>query len=142
MEQKAILGMLAQGITVIAAGGGGIPVIRTEDGLCGTDAVIDKDRSCELLAEAVDAELIFFLTAVDRVCLNYRRPDQKELTAMSTEEAREYIRQGHFAAGSMLPKVEAGVRFAESAPGRQAVITSLELAPDALTKGAGTWING
>ena len=65
-----------------------------------------------------------------------------ELTAMSTEEAREYIRQGHFAAGSMLPKVEAGVRFAESAPGRQAVITSLELAPDALTKGAGTWING
>lgn len=141
VEQKAILGMLAQGITVIAAGGGGIPVIRTEDGLRGTDAVIDKDRSCELLAEAVDAELIFFLTAVDRVCLNYRQPDQKELAAMNTGEAREYIREGHFALGSMLPKVEAGVRFAESAPGRQAVITSLELAPAALTKGAGTWIS-
>ena len=140
VEQKAILTMLAQGITVIAAGGGGIPVIRTEDGLHGVDAVIDKDRSCELLAEAVDAEQIFFLTAVDRVCLNYHRPDQQELTSVSTEEAREYIRQGHFAPGSMLPKVEAGVRFVESAPGRQAVITTLEHAPEALTKGAGTWI--
>ena len=101
VEQKAILCMLAQGITVIAAGGGGIPVICTREGLRGVDAV---------------------------------------MTSMSTIEAREYIRQGHFAPGSMLPKVEAGVRFAESAPGRQAVITSLELAPDALTKGAGTWI--
>ena len=140
VEQKAILSMMAQGITVIAAGGGGIPVMRTEKGLCGVDAVIDKDRSCELLAEAVDAELIFFLTAVNRVCLNYQRPDQQELTFMSPEEAREYIRQGHFAPGSMLPKVEAGIRFAESAPGRQAVITSLELASEALTKGAGTRI--
>ena len=104
VEQKAILCMLAQGIC-------------TREGLRGVDAVIDKDRSCELLAEAVGAELIFFLTAVDRVCLNYHRPNQQELTSMSTIEAREYIRQGHFAPGSMLPKVEAGVRFAESAPG-------------------------
>ncbi|MDO4973364.1 MAG: carbamate kinase [Eubacteriales bacterium] len=142
VEQAAISRMLSDGITVIAAGGGGIPVIRTESGLQGVDAVIDKDRSCERLAEELGAELILFLTAVDRVCLNFRQPDERPLTVMSAAEARAYIRQGHFAPGSMLPKVEAGLRFAESAPGRRAVITSLEQAPAALTRGAGTWLGG
>ena len=142
VEQEAISRLLSQGVTVIAAGGGGIPVIRTADGLRGVDAVIDKDRSCERLAEELGAELILFLTAVERVCLNFRRPDQRELTVMSAAEAQTYIREGHFAPGSMLPKVEAGLRFAESAPGRRAVITSLEHAPEALTRGAGTWIGG
>ena len=142
VEQEAISCLLSQGFTVIAAGGGGIPVVRTEDGLRGVDAVIDKDRSCERLAEDLGAELILFLTAVDRVCLNFGRPEQRELIVMSTREAHASIREGHFAPGSMLPKVEAGLRFAESAPGRRAVITSLERAPEALTHGAGTWIGG
>ena len=142
VEQEAISCLLSQGFTVIAAGGGGVPVVRTEDGLRGVDAVIDKDRSCERLAEDLGAELILFLTAVDRVCLNFGKPEQRELTVMSTREAHAYIREGHFAPGSMLPKVEAGLRFAESAPGRRAVITSLERAPEALTHGAGTWIGG
>ena len=142
VEQEAISCLLSQGVTVIAAGGGGIPVVRTEHGLRGIDAVIDKDRSCERLAEALGAELILFLTAVDRACLYFGKPEQQELTVMSAREAREYIRQGHFAPGSMLPKVEAGLRFAESAPGRRAVITSLTHAPEALTHGAGTWIGG
>ena len=142
VEQEAISCLLSQGFTVIAAGGGGIPVVRTEDGLRGVDAVIDKDRSCERLAEDLGAELILFLTAVDRVCLNFGKPEQRELTVMSTREAHEYIREVHFAPGSMLPKVEAGLRFVESAPGRRAVITSLERAPEALTHGAGTWIGG
>ena len=142
VEQEAISCLLSQGFTVIAAGGGGVPVVRTEDGLRGGDAVIDKDRSCERLAEDLGAELILFLTAVDRVCLNFGKPEQRELTVMSTREAHAYIREGHFAPGSMLPKVEAGLRFVESAPGRRAVITSLERAPEALTRGAGTWIGG
>lgn len=92
VEQEAISRMPSQGITVIAAGGGGIPVIRTEDGLRGVDAVIDKDRSCERLAEELGAELILFLTAVDRVCLNFRRSDQRELTVMSARGTEVYPR--------------------------------------------------
>jgi len=140
VELEAVRRMLEAGLTVITVGGGGIPVVRGRDGLRGVDAVIDKDRACARLAMDLDADVLMILTAVDRVCLNYRQPDQRELTLLRVEEAQAYMAQGHFAPGSMLPKIEAAVRFAASAPGRRAVITSLGQAGLALTGGAGTWI--
>lgn len=123
---------------VIAVGGGGIPVIETEDGLRGVAAVIDKDRSCAKLAEDVDADVLMVLTAVDRVCINFNKPDQKELKEMSIEEAKKYIEEGQFAPGSMLPKVEACMQYVLSKPNRDAYITSLEKAGDTLSGNAGT----
>ena len=140
LELEAIRRMVESGITVIAAGGGGVPVARAPEGLRGVDAVIDKDRACARLAMDLDAQVLMILTAVDRVCLRYRQPDELALNALTVDEARAYMAQGHFAPGSMLPKVEAAVDFASSAPGRRAVIASLEQAGLALSGDAGTWI--
>ena len=140
IEIGAVRRMLDAGLTVITVGGGGIPVVRTEDGLKGVEAVIDKDRASGKLAEDVGADILLILTAVSRVCQNYGKPDEKALEKNSGAEAERYMAEGHFAPGSMLPKMEAAVRFVRSAPGRKAVITSLENAERALTEGAGTWV--
>lgn len=140
IELPAIRRMVQSGLVVIAAGGGGIPVVETEEGLAGIDAVIDKDRSCSRLAQELKADILMILTAVDHVYLHYRRPEQKKLTDLTETEVKEYIAQGHFAAGSMLPKVEACLEFVHALPGRTAVITSLENADKALSEGLGTWI--
>ncbi len=140
IEIDVVKRMLDAGVTVITVGGGGIPVIKTKEGLKGIDAVIDKDRASEKLAEDVGADILLILTAVEFVSINFGKPDEQAIKSMSVAEAQRYIEEGQFAPGSMLPKVEAAVRFASSASGRCAVITSLEQAWKALAGGAGTWI--
>lgn len=127
---------------VITAGGGGIPVIEKEDGsLTGVAAVIDKDLAAERLAEDIDADILMILTEVEKVSINYRKPDQKDLSLLTVAETEKYIREGHFAPGSMLPKIQAAVKFVKANPGRKAIITSLYKAVDALEGKAGTIIN-
>ncbi|MBE6970206.1 MAG: carbamate kinase [Ruminococcaceae bacterium] len=141
VEIEAVKQLMAAGLVPITVGGGGIPVIRKADGtLEGTAAVIDKDLASEKLAEDIDADVLLILTAVESVSINFRKPDQKDLDKVSVAEVKEYMAQGHFAPGSMLPKMEAAVRFAESKPGRRAVITSLDKAVEALNGTAGTTI--
>ena len=125
---------------IIAGGGGGIPVIKTETGYHGVAAVVDKDFAAEKLAELVHADYLFILTAVDRVCINFGKPDQKEILRMTPGEAQVYIGENQFAAGSMLPKVQAACEFAKSRAGRKAIIGSLEKAPLALEGKSGTLI--
>ena len=131
---------MSAGAIVITVGGGGIPVVETADGLCGVAAVIDKDRSSSKLALDIDADMLVILTAVDRVCINFNKPNQKELAEMNVEEAKQYIAEGHFAPGSMLPKGEASVDFIRAGKGRKAVITSMEKAKESLAGKAGTTI--
>jgi len=141
VEKDAILQLVSNGNIVIACGGGGIPVVKNGEGdYTGVAAVIDKDFASEKLAELVDADYLFVLTAVDRVCINYNKPDQKELVKISVKEADELAAQGHFAPGSMLPKVVACKTFASSKAGRKAVIVSLEKAGLAMTGESGTII--
>lgn len=126
---------------VITAGGGGIPVIENMDGsLTGVAAVIDKDLAAERLAQEIEADILLILTEVDKVCLNFKKPDQKFLDHMTVPEAIKYMEDGHFAPGSMLPKVLAAVKFARTYPGKKAVITSLYKAVDALEGKEGTVI--
>lgn len=141
VETDSILALLEAGQIVIAAGGGGIPVVRKEGNrLKGVPAVIDKDYAAEKLAEQVGADLLIILTAVEKAAINFGKPGQKWLSEVSPAQARRYIEEGHFAPGSMLPKVEAAVMFAESAPGRTAVITLLEKAREAIAGLTGTVI--
>ena len=141
VEIDAVRALIDAGFIAVTVGGGGIPVVREADGnLAGTAAVIDKDLASERLAEDVDADALVILTAVEKVCLNYNKPDQKDLDRISVQEAKQYMAEGHFAPGSMLPKIEAAVKFAESKAGRAAIITSLDKAVDALTGTAGTTI--
>ena len=140
-ERQSILNLLDNEYIVIACGGGGIPVIRDEHGdYQGVAAVIDKDFASARLAEAVGADYLFILTAVDHVCVNFGKPDQRELKTMSTGEADMYLQSGQFAAGSMQPKVEAAVQFVRSGWGKRAVIASLEKAPQAMRNESGTLI--
>lgn len=115
-------------------------MVEDESGLHGIDAVIDKDKSCCRLAIEMKADILLILTAVDQVCINFNRPEQRALDRLSLGEAKEYIKQGQFARGSMLPKVEACVEFAEALPGRTAIITSLEKARQAIEGAGGTLI--
>ena len=141
IELKAIRDLMDAGHTVVAVGGGGVPVYRDEDGdLVGVAAVIDKDLASERLAQDLDADIFMMLTAVEKCYINFNKPDQQALDTMTTAEAREYIAQGQFAAGSMLPKVEAAVRFVEARPGRKVIITTPEKAGAALRGEAGTII--
>ncbi|MDO4568647.1 MAG: carbamate kinase [Clostridia bacterium] len=141
VELNAVKRLFDGGFIVVTVGGGGIPVIRCEDGsLAGTAAVIDKDLASEKLAEDIDADVLMILTAVEQVCINFNTPDERRLREMSAAEARAYMAEGHFAPGSMLPKVQAAVRFAESKEGRRAIITSLEKAVEAVHGRAGTTI--
>jgi carbamate kinase len=126
---------------VIISGGGGIPVIENLDGsLTGVAAVIDKDLAAERLAEDMETDYLLILTDVDRVCINYKKPDQRELTHITVAEAIKYVEEGHFAQGSMLPKVMAAIKFARRFPGKKVIITSLSKALEALEGDAGTVI--
>jgi len=125
---------------IIAGGGGGIPIVKTECGYRGIDAVVDKDFAAAKLAELIDADYFIILTAVDQVAINFGKPDQQGLDEMTTAEAEEYIKQGQFAPGSMLPKVEAAMSYACAKRGRSAIITSLERASEALEGRTGTKI--
>jgi len=138
IEKKAVEGLIAQGCVVITVGGGGIPVIRKDGKLYGTPAVIDKDFASEKLAELIDADELVILTAVEKVAINYRKENEEWLSELSTSKAKELADQGHFAPGSMLPKVQACVQFAESKKGRVAIITSLDKALQALKGETGT----
>lgn len=127
---------------VIACGGGGIPVIpKADQGLEGVAAVIDKDYAAELLAEMLDADILLILTEVEKACLNFKQADQEELDEITVEEAKSYIQKGHFAIGSMLPKIMAASKFAASRRGRKAIITSLDKGLMALSGKTGTSIN-
>lgn len=141
VELDTIKQLADNGTIVITVGGGGIPVIEKEDGsLQGVAAVIDKDKSSAKLAKDLDSDMLVILTAVDRVCINFNKPNQKELASINLEEANDYINQGHFAKGSMLPKVEACVDFVESTTNGKALITSLQKAKYALHGETGTVI--
>lgn len=126
MELNSIKTLIEAGDLVIAGGGGGVPVIMTDDGLEGVPAVIDKDRSSALLADKIDADTLIILTAVDYVFVNYGKPDEKALKTLNVAEAQKYMDEKQFAAGSMLPKIEACLSFVEGHPERKALITSLD----------------
>lgn len=141
IEIETIRAMVEAGQVVIACGGGGIPVFKTEGNhLKGAAAVIDKDFAAECLAEALDADMLIILTAVEKVAINYNKPNEEYLGNITTDEAKKYIEAGEFAPGSMLPKVEAAVKFAESKEGRSALITLLEKAKDGIEGKTGTTI--
>lgn len=139
LESDAIIDFMKTGAIVIAAGGGGIPVISNgENSFEGVDAVIDKDFAAELLAEKINADTLLILTGVDNAMINYGKENQQALGVISPEEAEKYINENQFGAGSMLPKIQASLKFAKT--GGKAVITSLENAQDAISKNLGTVI--
>ena len=141
VEIESIQDMVEAGLVVVACGGGGIPVFKTGGHhLKGAAAVIDKDFASEVLAEELNADVLIILTAVEKVAVNFGKPDQKWLDRLTPEEARQYAAEGQFAPGSMLPKVEAAVKFAESKPGRTALITLLEKAKAGIAGETGTSI--
>ena len=140
VELLTIQTLVDAGQTVIAGGGGGIPVIQEGNRLKGVNAVIDKDFCSERLAEQVDAVLLVILTAVEKVCINFGKENQEALGNVSTEKMKQYAQEGQFAPGSMLPKVEAAIKFAESKPGRKTLITLLEKAKEGLSGKTGTLI--
>ena len=141
VELKVVEQLVKNGDIVITVGGGGIPVVETADGLQGVAAVIDKDRSSALLAQDIEADKLIILTAVDRVCINFNKPDQKELPTMTLSEAEKYIGEKQFAPGSMLPKVQSCMEFVKNnTHGGQALITSLQKAALALKGETGTVI--
>ncbi len=126
---------------VITAGGGGIPVVENLDGsLTGVAAVIDKDLAAERLAEDMETDILLILTEVDKISLNFNKPNQRQLSSMTVAEAINDIEEGHFAPGSMLPKVMAAIKFARRFPGKKAIITSLYKAVEALDGKEGTVI--
>lgn len=140
-ERVSLNTLINSNHVVIAGGGGGIPVVKEADGSYhGIAAVIDKDLAAEKIAELVDADAFVILTAVDRVCLNYGKPDQKDLDQITLKEAEQYVEEGHFAPGSMLPKVKAAMKFIENKNNGISVICSLERVADALSGKTGTKI--
>ncbi len=138
VEKESIRALVDAGHVVIAVGGGGIPVMRQGNALSGTPAVIDKDFGSELLAELLDADLLIILTAVEKVAINFNKPDQKGLDVLTPAQAYAYMEENQFAKGSMLPKVQAAVKFAESKKGRTALITLLEKARAGIEGKTGT----
>jgi carbamate kinase len=140
IEQDIISYLLKGGIIVIAAGGGGVPVIRQADGeLRGVEAVIDKDRTAAVLAREINADLLIFLTAVEYVYLDYGKPSQRPLKTLAATEARKYLEEGQFAAGSMDPKIEASLDFL-SQGGQRVLITQPETLASVLEGFSGTHI--
>ena len=140
VELETVEKLVSQGCVVITVGGGGIPVISKDGWYEGTAAVIDKDRASAKLAMDLSADMLVILTAVEKVSLYFNTPDQKDLDEMSIDEAKKYIAEGHFAKGSMLPKVEACIEYVENSQNGSALITSLEKAKEALQGKTGTLI--
>jgi carbamate kinase len=140
VEKETVRAMVQAGQLAIAVGGGGIPVVRQGHHLKGASAVVDKDLASAKLAELIDADLLIILTTVERVALNFGQADQRWLDHLTVDEARRYIAEGHFAKGSMLPKVQAAVDFAASRPGRSTLITLLAKARDGIEGRTGTRI--
>jgi carbamate kinase len=140
VEAEAINALIKSGFTVVGVGGGGIPVIENEKGeLIGVEAVIDKDFGSSLLANMINADLFIISTAVEKVAINFNKPNQQWLDSMTAAEARKYIEEGHFAKGSMLPKIQAILKYLD-AGGKKALITNPENIGRALKGETGTWI--
>lgn len=137
-ESRVIENLMNQGVITISVGGGGIPVVDSAKGLIGKEAVIDKDFASGKLAEMVKADLLIILTGVDYVYVNYNQPNQQKLMRVTTDEMKNYINQNQFAAGSMLPKVEAAIEFVEKMPTAKAIITSLQNIENLLADESGT----
>ena len=142
IEKKVIKQLVDHDNIVIAVGGGGIPVVKTDkiELLEGVEAVIDKDRSAALLAKQIGADMLLILTAVDKVSINFNTPEQIDLDKLTVKEAEKYIKDGQFAKGSMLPKIEACIDFVKTSDRKRAIIGSLEKASDALKGKNGTII--
>jgi carbamate kinase len=133
--------LLREKAIVVTCGGGGIPVIENADGtLEGTAAVIDKDFAAELLAEELGSDALVILTEVEKVAINWGKPNQENLSHMTLAQAKQYVEEGHFAPGSMLPKVQAAMKFVTANPDKKAIITSLNMAIEALEGKTGTVI--
>lgn len=126
VDSKAVSYLMDNGEIAIACGGGGIPVIKEDGRYVGVEAVIDKDFASAKLAELIGADILFILTGVDNVYIDFNQPNQKKLEEVTVSEMKKYIEEGHFAPGSMLPKVKAAINFIESNPHGKAIITSLE----------------
>jgi carbamate kinase len=139
VEEEVVRSLLAQGVIVVAVGGGGIPVVRGDGGYVGVEAVIDKDRASALLASRLGASLMVISTDADRVYLDFKKPTQRPLGEVRAGELREHYAAGHFPPGSMGPKIESALRFLDGG-GRRVIITSYELLPEAIKGGAGTHI--
>ena len=139
IEQDVIKALVDKGIVVVAVGGGGIPVIKQDDKLKGAEAVIDKDYASALLAIGIDADLFLISTAVEKVALNFGKPNQKSLDRITLAEAKKYLKQGHFPSGSMGPKIEAIINYLEHG-GKEALITNPENLERALRGETGTRI--
>jgi len=139
-EKETVKVLIDSGHMVITVGGGGIPVYRDGNALIGVPAVIDKDYSAEVIAELMDADYLIILTTVEKVAINFNTPEEVWLDKISVAEAEGYIESGHFSPGSMLPKVQAAVKFAASKTGRKSLITSLDKAKDGIAGTTGTVI--
>ncbi|MEX0561669.1 carbamate kinase [Raoultella terrigena] len=142
IEKETVKALMAAGQVVITVGGGGIPVVREGNHLRGVSAVIDKDRASARLAATIDADMLIILTAVEKVAINFGQANQQWLDRLSLSDADRFIAEGHFAKGSMLPKVEAAAAFARSRPGRRALITMLSKAREGIEGKTGTLIEG
>jgi len=140
VEAEAIRKLIDDGFVVVGVGGCGIPVIRTENGdLVGVEAVIDKDFGSSVLATLINADMFIISTAVEKVAINFNKPDQQWIDQMTAAQAREYLQAGHFAKGSMLPKIQAILRYLDCG-GKKALITDPAHIKDALNGKTGTWI--
>jgi len=139
VENEVIQKLVDDDVIVIAVGGGGIPVVKEKNFLKGVEAVIDKDLASSLLASNINAELLLISTNVEKVFLNYNKPNQKGIDRMTVKDAKKYLSEGHFPPGSMGPKIEAGIRFLEKG-GKEVIITSPECIGDALKNKTGTHI--
>lgn len=139
-EKETIKTLVENGHIVITVGGGGIPVVAEGNSLIGVPAVIDKDFASGKIAEILDADYLIILTAVERVAINFGKPNQEELNKITLAEAEKYIKEGHFAPGSMLPKVNAAMKFAASKDGRKSLITALESAREGIEGKTGTLV--
>ena len=140
VESDAIRDLFEAGYIVVCTGGGGVPVFEANDAYRGVPAVIDKDRSAAMMAATFDADMLVILTAVEKVAVNFGKPDQKDIDVMDAAQARQYIEEGQFAPGSMLPKVEACLEYVAARPDGKALITSLECAAAGLRGETGTII--
>lgn len=142
IEKETVKALMDAGQVVITVGGGGIPVVREGNHLRGVSAVIDKDRASARLAATIDADMLIILTAVEKVAINFGQTNQQWLDRLSLSDTDRFIAEGHFAKGSMLPKVEAAAAFARSRPGRRALITMLSKAREGIEGKTGTLIEG